>query len=191
MTSWQSCPVISEWCIHTKTRLLQPAASPTGTKPNSLLKRTLYVNTKGKKIAMKMLLKCLIQECCLQLLFQCFRKKSTYLKLSIFNHLIHTYIYRYRFTTSQGKFNWIFEKGFSPRGWLGTEQAPQGRAHSTKPDTAQGGFGQCSQDMVEFLGCPVWNQELDWSSLCIPSNSGHSMVLSARHPTKADCLSKC
>lgn len=107
MTSPQSCPVFSDWWVHTKNGLLQPA-SPTGIKPKLFLKRTLYANTKEKKIALKMLLKCLIQEYCSQLPFQYFRKKSTYLNLRIFNHLtfctqihiytcMYSYIHRYRY----------------------------------------------------------------------------------------------
>lgn len=62
------------------------------------------------------------------------------------------------------------------RGWLGTDQAPQGSAHSTELDTAPGVFGHHSGPHGGWLlECPVWGQEVDF--LWVPSYSGYSIIV--------------
>lgn len=191
MTSPQSCPVFSDWWVHTKNGLLQPA-SPTGIKPKLFLKRTLYANTKEKKIALKMLLKCLIQEYCSQLPFQYFRKKSTYLNLRIFNHLtfctqihiytcMYSYIHRYRYIqiyTSQGRFMLaIWNRFFFQRvteHWTGSPgQGSQHQAWHSSGNvwTMLSGHGG-TQGCCAGPGAGL-------IILCVPSNSGQSVILSA------------
>lgn len=52
----------------------------------------------------------------------------------------------------QGKFRLGMRKTFFSRGWLGTEEVPQGSDHSTEPDRAHGVFGQGSQAHDGLLG---------------------------------------
>lgn len=72
----------------------------------------------------------------------------------------------------RGGLGWTLGRGFSPRGWLDTEQAP--REVVTAPSLTE--FKECLdkalRHKVWFLGCPVQGQ---WS-LWVPSNLAYSMI---------------
>jgi len=60
----------------------------------------------------------------------------------------------------QGSVRWGLENDFLLRGWLRTEQAPQGCGHSTKPAEVQE-LSNTLRHRVRILGSLMWSQELD------------------------------
>lgn len=61
----------------------------------------------------------------------------------------------------QGGLVQILGKDLSSSGCLGTGQAPQGTAHSTKANRVQKMFGQCSEAQGGILGVPCAGPEVE------------------------------
>lgn len=80
---------------------------------------------------------------------------------------------------------WTLGKVSSPRRWLGTEQAPQGRGDSTKPAKVQE-FDQCSQAQggIVVVSCAGPGVGLDDPCEFLPAQDVllfcHSIILCCR-----------